>query len=109
MQAPSSRPPVLASTRLAIDRLRLVYAVLVLAQSVTISLYELGRLTREMAITAGLATSLVGPLLSFLVSMHIFRHPKSSKALDIASVAASYAVTCILLRGDLPHYLRLRL
>ncbi len=94
MQAPSSSPRSFATTRLAIDRLRLVYAVLVLAQLLTISLYEMGRLTREVAVTAGLATSLVGPLLSFLVSIHIIRHRRSSKALDIASVAVSYAVTC---------------
>ena len=94
MPAPVSRWASFRNTRLAIDRLRLVYAVLVLAQVVTISLYELGHLRREAAVTAGLATSLVGPLLSFLVAMHTFRHRRSSRALDVASVAASYAVTC---------------
>ena len=81
-------------TRLAIDRLRAVYVTLVLAQIATISLYELGRMTGEVAVIAGLATSMVGPLLSFLVSVHTLRHRRTSRALDVASVAASYAVTC---------------
>ena len=83
----------IAGTRLAIDRLRLAYAVLVFAQFMTISLYELGRLTRETAMIAGLATSLAGPLLSLLVSIHTFQL-RRSKAADVATVAVSYAVTC---------------
>ena len=92
VQAPSSRRA--SKTRLAIDRVRLVYAVLVVTQFVTISLYELGQLRKEVAVTVGLATSLAGPLLSFLVSIHIFQL-RRSKAADVASVAASYAVTCM--------------
>ena len=81
-------------TRLAIDRFRAVYAALVLTQVATISLYELGRLTSDIAVVAGLATSLAGPLLSFLISVHTLRHRRTSRTLDVASVAASYAVTC---------------
>ena len=93
MQKPSANSRSIL-TRLAIDRLRAVYVVLVLAQVVTIWLYELGHLTSDVAVTAGLATSLAGPLLSFLISLHTLRHRRTSRALDIASVAASYAVTC---------------
>lgn len=93
MQGSSSQLEAIV-TRLAIDRLRAVYAVLVLAQMATISFYELGRLSSEVAVIAGLATSMVGPFLSFLVSVHTLRHRQVSRTFDIASVAASYAVTC---------------
>ena len=71
-----------------------MYTALVLAQFATILLYEAGRLTREVAITAGLATSLAGPLLSLLVGIHTFQL-RRSRAADVASVAATYAVTCV--------------
>ena len=94
MPSHASRRASSRITRLAIDRLRWVYAALVLTQVVTIVSYESGRLTKEVAVTAGLATSLAGPLLSLLVSIHTFQL-RRSKAVDVASVAASYAVTCV--------------
>lgn len=94
MQGSSSQLEAITA-RLAVDRLRAAYAVLVLAQMATISLYELGRLSTEVAVIAGLATSMTGPLLSFVVSVHTLRHRRTSRTLDIASVAASYVITCI--------------
>ena len=94
MRSPSSRRAALRISRLAIDRLRWVYAALVLTQVVTILSYESGRLTKVVAVTAGLATSLAGPLLSLLVGIHTFQL-RRSRAADVASVAASYAVTCV--------------
>jgi hypothetical protein len=69
--------------------------VVVLAQFVTLGTYEAGELPRAFAVAAGLVTSLVGPFLSFFVSLHVFRHRRTSKALDLASVGMTYVVTCI--------------
>ncbi len=84
-----------ARTRKAVDRLRVVYGTTVGIQVVTVILYEIGVLPNTIAAIAGTATSLAGPLLSFLVSLHIVRHRPASKAVDVASVALTYVVTCL--------------
>ncbi len=72
----------------------MLYAVVVVAQFVTLGTYEAGELPREVAVVAGLVTSVVGPFLSFFVSLHVFHHRRASKAVDLASVALTYVVTC---------------
>ena len=85
----------LIQTRRAVDRWRGIYVTIVGIQVGTVVLYELGMLANGIAAVAGSATSLAGPLLSFLVSLHIIRHRRASKALDVASVALTYVVTCL--------------
>lgn len=82
------------NTRRTIDWLQVVYAALVITQMALLSLYDFDALPIAVAVTMGLATSLVGPLLSFVVSLHIFRHRHRSRALDIASIGVTYLFTC---------------
>ncbi len=81
--------------RKAIDRLRLVYVVVIATQVGSLALFEAGLLDKSVAAVAGAATSLVGPLLSFAVSVHVFRHRHRSRFMDLASVATTYIVTCL--------------
>ncbi len=82
-------------TRKAIDRLRLVYVVVIATQVGSLALFEAGLLHKSVAAVAGAVTSLVGPLLSFAVSVHVFRHRHRSRFMDLASVATTYIVTCL--------------
>ena len=81
--------------RLAIDRLQVIYVILVVAQAVTVTLYYARMMPKSIALVAGFATSVAGPFLSFLVSMHIFRHRRLSKSLDIVSVVLTYFLACL--------------
>ena len=78
-----------------LDRLRIAYAAMVTTQVLLLGLYELHRLPRSVAFAGGLATSLCGPSLSLRISLHVFRHPRRSRYLDLGSVALSYLVTCL--------------
>ena len=78
-----------------LDRLRIAYAAVVTTQVLLLGLYELHHLPRSVALTGGLATSLCGPSLSLRISLHVFRHPRRSRYLDLGSVALSYLVTCL--------------
>ena len=82
-------------SRRAIDRLRLAYALLVVVQLTCIVLYENALLPHYVEYSVALATSLLGPVFSLAVSLHIFSHRRRSRALDIVSVAATYLVTCV--------------
>ena len=77
-----------------LSRIRVAYVLLIIAQITLISLYYLTGLPREVALAAGLATSVGGPSLSFRISLHVFRHRRRSAAWNIATAALTYAVTC---------------
>ena len=78
-----------------VDRLRLAYLAVSGAQLALITLYELHLLPRLAALIGGLGTALCGPSLSLRVSLHVFRSPRSSRRLDLSTVALSYFVTCL--------------
>ena len=94
MASPPTNRSERPKSRLSIDRVRLVYGLLVAAQLITVALYEVNGLAKSVALLAGLSTSIVGPFLSFLISLHVFRHRRRSKLLDIASIGFSYVFTC---------------
>lgn len=81
--------------REAITVLSVIYVALLVVQGTTVVLYQLALIPHGVALAAGLATSLAGPLLSLLVSLRVFRHRQLSRTFDIASVALTYACTCI--------------
>ena len=80
--------------RSSIDRVRILYGLLVIAQVTTITLYELDDVSRDIALVAGLSTSAIGPFMSIMISLHVFRHRRRSRLLDITSIGISYVFTC---------------
>ena len=78
----------------SIDRIRTLYGLLVIAQVTTIVLYELNEVSKGIALVAGLSTSAIGPFMSIMISLHVFRHRRRSKLRDIAGIAISYVFTC---------------
>ena len=88
------RQPLAWLTRAAVDWMVFCYFGMIIVQAVTIAAFELGWLMKNLALVGAFGTSLIGPVMSFLVSLHVFRFPHRRKALDIFSVAITYVFTC---------------
>lgn len=80
--------------RQTLDRLQVVYLVLVATQVSALLLYEWRVASGSLVLALGLVTSLVGPGLSVVVGLHVFQQRRLSRAFDVASAALTYVVTC---------------
>ena len=87
--------PLLPGGRTWPDRVQLAYAALVLTQGAAIGLFERGLLPHGLALPVGLATSVLGPVLSLRVSLHVMRRTDHSMGTDVAWVGGSYLVTAV--------------